>query len=224
MRVLVVEDDRKMAGFIRNALAVEGFAVEVLHHGDEALAALATTSFDAVTLDVMLAGCDGLSVLRQLRAGGNPTPVLLLSGRSEMSEPDADRPAGANDYLTKPFAMEELIARLRALMHRDEPAPVSLLRVGDLTLDPAGRRAERAGRAIELTPREFRLLEFLLRAAGRICTRMMIIEQVWDYNFDPGTNIVEVYVEKLREKIDGGAKTKLLHTVRGVGYLMKEET
>jgi len=224
MRVLVVEDDRKMAGFIRNALVAEGFAVEVLHNGHAALAALAATSFDAVTLDVMLAGCDGLSVLRQLRAGGNHTPVLLLSGRSEMSEPGADRPAGANDYLTKPFAMEELIARLRKLMRRDESAPASLLRMGDLTLDTATHRAERAGRAIELTPREFRLLEFLLRAAGRVCTRMMIIEQVWDYDFDPGTNIVEAYVEKLRAKIDGDCKTKLLHTVRGVGYQMKEET
>lgn len=224
VRVLVVEDDRKTAAFISKALKAEGFAVDVLHNGDEALAAICTTPFDAVIMDIMLAGRDGLSVLRQARARGNRTPVLLLSARGEVNERVEGLNAGADDYMPKPFALEELIARVRSLVRRGGETKSPILRVGDLTLDTTTRTAQRGGRKIELTAREYRLLEFLMRSAGQVCSRMMIIEKVWDYDFDPGSNIVDVYVRKLRDKIDTGFETKLVHSVRGVGYVMKEGT
>ncbi|MEJ5210880.1 MAG: response regulator transcription factor [Burkholderiales bacterium] len=224
VRVLVVEDDRKTAAFISKALKAEGFAVDVLHNGDEALAAICTTPFDAVIMDIMLAGRDGLSVLRQARAKGNRTPVLLLSARGEVNERVEGLNAGADDYMPKPFALEELIARVRSLVRRGGETKSPILRVGDLTLDTTTRTAQRGGRKIELTAREYRLLEFLMRSAGQVCSRMMIIEKVWDYDFDPGSNIVDVYVRKLRDKIDTGFETKLVHSVRGVGYVMKEGT
>ena len=221
MRVLVVEDEKKMAAFIRKALAAEGLAVDVLHDGDAALAAAATTAFDAIILDIMLPGRDGLSALRLLRDRGVATPVLLLTARGEVDERVEGLNAGADDYLAKPFALAELIARVRALGRRGgDPRPL-LLRAGDLTLDTRTREARRAGRRIELTAREYRLLEFLMRSPGRVCTRMAIVEGVWDYDFDPGTNLVDVYVMRLREKIDADFEPKLLHTVRGVGYVMR---
>ena len=223
MRVLVVDDDRKTAGFISKALKAEGFAVDVLHNGDEALAAICTTPFDAMVLDIMLAGRDGLSVLRQARARGNRTPVLLLSARGEVNERVEGLNAGADDYVSKPFALEELIARVRSLVRRGSETKSTVLRIGDLALDTTTRTAQRGDRKIELTTREYRLLEFLMRSAGQVCGRMMIIEKVWDYDFDPGSNIVDVYVRKLRDKIDTGFETKLVHGVRGVGYVMKEE-
>jgi DNA-binding response OmpR family regulator len=223
MRVLVVEDDRKTTAFICKALKAEGFAVDASNNGDEALAAISGTPFDAVVLDIMLAGRDGLSVLRQLRTHRNHTPVLLLSARGEVNERVEGLNAGADDYLAKPFALEELLARVRALVRRGSEAKSAVLRVGDLTLDTTTRTARRGSRTIELTAREYRLLEYLMRSPGRICTRMMLIEKVWDYSFDPGSNIVDVYVRKLRDKIDPGSETRLVHTVRGVGYVMKED-
>lgn len=222
MRVLVVEDEPKTAEFIRKALQEAGLVVDVAGNGPAALATLAASDFDAVVLDVMLPGCDGLSVLREMRAHGNPTPVLLLSARGEVNEKVDGLNAGAEDYLAKPFALEELIARVRALLRRGAETRDLVLRVADLTLDTTTRMARRGVRKIELTNREFRLLEYLMRSAGRICGRMMIIEQVWEYNFDPGSNVVDVYIRKLREKIDGPGEPKLLHSVRGVGYLIKE--
>ena len=222
MRILVVEDDRKTAEFIRGALKAEGFAVDVLHDGDKALACISDAPFDTVVLDIMLAGRDGLSVVRQLRVRGNHTPVLLLSARGEVNERVEGLNAGADDYLAKPFALEELIARVRVLVRRGGEAKPVVLRVGDLTLNTMTRKAQRGERAFELTAREFRLLEYLMRSPGRICTRMMIFEKVWDYHFDPGSNIIDVYVRKLRDKIDAGFEIKLLHSVRGVGYVMKE--
>ena len=218
-----MDDDRKTVGFISKALKAEGFAVDVLHNGDEALAAICTTPFDAVVLDIMLAGRDGLSVVRQARARGNRTPVLLLSARGEVNERVEGLNAGADDYVAKPFALEELVARIRSLVRRGGETKSPILRVGDLTLDTTTRIAKRGTRDIELTTREYRLLEFLMRTPGRVCGRMMIIEKVWDYDFDPGSNIVDVYVRKLRDKIDEGFETKLVHSVRGVGYVMKEE-
>ncbi|MEI6085229.1 MAG: response regulator transcription factor [Verrucomicrobiota bacterium] len=222
MRVLVVEDDRKTASFISKALKGEGFATDILSDGDQALTALTTTAFDAVVLDIMLPGRDGLSVVRQLRARGNHTPVLLLSARGQVNERVEGLDAGADDYLAKPFALDELLARVRAMMRRSEGSTSSVLRLADLRLDTTTRTAHRGERAIELTTREYRLLEMLMRSPGRICGRMLIIEKVWDYDFDPGSNIVDVYIRRLRGKIDDGFDLKLLHSVRGVGYVMKD--
>jgi DNA-binding response OmpR family regulator len=222
MRVLVVEDEKKTASFIRKALQAEGFAVDVCHTGDEAWAAARATPFDAIVLDIMLPGRDGLSLLRLLRERQNATPVLLLSARGEVNERIEGLNAGADDYLPKPFVIAELIARCRALGRRGGESKSPVLRVGDLRLDTVTREARRGGGAIELTAREYRLLEFLMRSTGRICSRMAILEKVWDYDFDPGSNLVDVNVMRLREKIDAEFESKLLHTVRGIGYVMKE--
>ena len=222
MRILVVEDERKTASFIRKALQAEGFAVDVCHNGTEALAVASSTPFDSIVLDIMLPGRDGLSVLRQLRSRKNTAPVLLLSARGEVNERVEGLNTGADDYLPKPFELAELIARVRALTRRSGENKSTVLRVADLALDTVSGRAQRGGSTIELTTREYRLLEFLMRSTGRICGRMAILEKVWDYNFDPGTNLVDVYIKRLREKIDADFEPKLLHTVRGVGYVMKE--
>lgn len=222
MRVLVVEDEKKTASFIRKALQTEGFAVDICHNGDDALAMTVATPLDTIVLDIMLPGRDGLSVLRQLRQRKNMTPVLLLSARGEVNERIEGLDAGADDYLPKPFALAELVARVRALGRRTGEAKALLLRVSDLTVDTINRIVLRGGRRIELTTREYRLLEFLMRSPGRICGRMTILEKVWDYSFDPGTNLVDVYIKRLREKIGLENELKLLHTVRGVGYVMKE--
>ena len=221
MRILVVEDEKKTASFICKALRDEGFAVDVCHNGDDALAAARATPFDALVLDIMLPGRDGLSVLSQLRGQKNPTPVLLLSARGNVNERVEGLNAGADDYLPKPFELTELIARVRALTRRSGENKSTVMSVGDLTLDTVSHRAQRGNSDIELTAREYRLLEFLMRSAGRPCGRMMILEKVWDYHFDPGTNLVDVYIRRLREKIDANFEPKLLHTVRGSGYMLK---
>ena len=224
MRVLVVEDEKKTASFVRKALQAEGHAVDELHEGGTALAAITTTPFDVVVLDIMLPGPDGLSVVRQMREKKIATPVLLLSARGAVNEKVEGLNAGADDYLPKPFALDELIARVRALGRRSNEAKPTILRVGNLTLDTVTHQAQRDGKVIELARREYLLLEFLMRSAGRICGRMAIVEKVWDYDFDPGTNLVDVYIKRLREKIDTGFEPKLLQTVRGVGYVLKEPT
>ena len=223
MRVLIVEDDRKTASFIRKALQSEGFAVDVCRDGEEGLAAARVTAFDAIVLDIMLPGRDGLGVLRQLRQRGSGIPVLLLSARGAVEERVEGLNAGADDYLPKPFVIAELVARVKALGRRGGESRPAVLRVADLTLDTTTRVAERGGTKIELTAREYRLLEFLMRSTGRICGRMAILEKVWDYGFDPGSNLVDVNVMRLREKIDAGFEPKLLHTARGLGYTLKEE-
>jgi DNA-binding response OmpR family regulator len=222
MRILVVEDHRNTAAFIRKALLAEGFAVDVCRDGDDALTAATSVSYDAIVLDIMLPGRDGLSVLRQLRERHNATPVLLLSARGEVNERVDGLNAGADDYLPKPFVVAELVARIRALGRRGGESQPTVLRVADLSLDTVTRQARRGGTAFELTAREYRLLEFLMRSAGRICTRTAILEKVWDYDFDPGSNIVDVYIKRLREKFDTGFEPKLFRTVRGVGYVLKE--
>jgi DNA-binding response OmpR family regulator len=222
MRILVVEDEKKTASFVRKALQVEGFVVEVCLTGDAALAACQASHFDALVLDIMLPGRDGLSVLRELRGQGRQTPVLLLSARGEVNERVAGLNAGADDYLPKPFELAELVARLRALTRRGGETKAMVRCVADLHLDTLTRSARRGAVEIQLTAREYRLLEFLMRSAGRLCARMTIIEKVWDYDFDPGTNLVDVYIRRLREKIDADFAVKLLHTVRGAGYLLKE--
>jgi len=222
MRVLVVEDEKKTASFIRKALQAESFAVDVSHDGSDALVLATSTPFDAIVLDIMLPGRDGLSVLRQLREQRNHTPVLLLSARGQVDERVDGLNAGADDYLPKPFALAELIARVRSLGRRGGEPKSVVLRVADLSLDTITREARRGGNTFELTTREYRLLEYLMRSSGRVCGRMAILEKVWDYDFDPGTNLVDVYVKRLREKIDEGFESKLLHTVRGAGYVLKE--
>jgi two-component system, OmpR family, response regulator len=222
MRVLVVEDEKKTASFIRKALRAEGFAVDVCHDGEDALHLAATVPYDAIVLDIMLPGRDGLSVLRQLRERRSSVPVLLLSARGEVNERVEGLDAGADDYLPKPFALAELVARVRAMGRRGSEARATVLEVADLTLDTVTRVARRRETPIELTAREYRLLEFLMRSPGRICGRMTILEKVWDYDFDPGTNLVDVYVRRLREKIDADFQPRLIHTVRGVGYVLRE--
>ncbi len=222
MRVLVVEDEKKTASFIRKALQSEGFAVDVLHTGDAVLMAVETTPFDVIVLDIMLPGRDGLSIVRQLRERKVATPVILLTARGDVSERVEGLNAGADDYLSKPFALAELIARVRAVSRRVTSSRAVVLRVGDLTLDTITRQVRRGEKTIDLATREYRLLEYLMRSAGRICGRMSIVEKVWDYDFDPGTNLVDVYIMRLREKIDVDFEPKLLHTVRGIGYVLKD--
>lgn len=222
MRVLVVEDERKMASFIRRALEAESFAVDVVHSGEDAMPALLATRFDAVVLDIMLPGRDGLSVLRELRKRRNHVPVLLLSARGQVEERIDGLNAGADDYLPKPFALGELAARVRALSRRASPETrPTVLSLANLTVDTISREIKRDDRRIDLSVREYRLLEFLLSSQGRVCGRMQILERVWDYHFDPGTNLVDVYIRRLRDKLDADFEPKLLHTVRGVGYVMK---
>ncbi len=223
MNVLVVEDEKKTAALIRKALEAEGMAVEVLHRGDEAVARATASAFDAIVLDIMLPGHDGVTALRLLRAHGIATPVLLLSARGEVDERVNGLDAGADDYLPKPFVLAELIARLRALMRRAAVRVPVKMSVADLTLDTLTRVAHRSGAAIPLTPREFRMLEFLMRVPGRVRSRAAILESVWDYTFDPGTNIVDVCVKRLREKIDADGGAKLLHNVRGEGFVIRAE-
>ena len=222
MHILVVEDEPKTAAFIRKALQAEGFTVAVCPDGDAGLAAGQAAAFDALILDIMLPGRDGLSVLRRLRELGQRTPVLLLSARGGVNERVAGLNAGADDYLPKPFELAELVARVRALMRRSGEHKPTVLRVADLQLDTLTRQARRGGQEIQLTAREYRLLEFLMRSAGRLCGRMTLIEKVWDYDFDPGTNLVEDYIRRLREKIDADFEPKLLQTVRGAGYLLQQ--
>ncbi len=223
MRVLVVEDEKKTASFIRRALQAEGFAVDAVHNGEEGLALALSTPYDVLVLDIMLPGRDGLSLLRELRAKPNRVPVLLLSARGQVDERIDGLNAGADDYLPKPFVLGELVARVRALMRRSSGEAKSVvLKLDDLTVDTVTREVRRGNQAIELSAREYALLEYLLRSQGRVCGRMQILEKVWDYDFDPGTNLVDVYVRRVRDKIDAGPATPLLHTVRGVGYVMKQ--
>jgi DNA-binding response OmpR family regulator len=219
-RVLVIEDEKKMANFIRNALESHGFAVDTVHSGGEAPQVAAEIGYDAIVLDIMLPVKDGLTVLKEIRAMGNSTPVLLLSARSHVSERVEGLKAGADDYLAKPFALEELTARLDALMRRGGAAKSILLRSARVTLDTMSRTATANGRSIELTGREYRLLEFLMRRAGQVCSRALLLEKVWDYDFDPGTNIVDVTIRRLRDKLGHTEETPILQTVRGTGYLM----
>jgi DNA-binding response OmpR family regulator len=225
VRVLVIEDEKKTASFIRRALQAEGFIVDCAHAGEEGLDLALGGVYDALVLDIMLPGRDGLSVLRELRARRSTVPVLLLSARKHVDERIEGLNAGADDYLPKPFVLGELVARVRALGRRTTgPGRSTVLQLAGLTLDTITREVKRDGKVIELAAREYQLLEFLLRSQGRVCGRMQILEKVWDYDFDPGTNMVDVYVRRVREKIDAGFAPPMLHTVRGVGYVMKVDS
>jgi heavy metal response regulator len=223
MRILVVEDEKKVASFIKKGLEEEGYAVDIAADGEDGLDMALTRVHDLIILDIRLPRMDGLHVLQALRQGGVTAPVLLLTVRATIEDKVLGLDAGADDYLTKPFAFQELVARVRALLRRRTEAEPTVLRIGDLTLDPARRTVARGGEKIDLTPREFALLDYFMRNPGRVLTRTMITEHVWDYSFDTSTNVIDVYVNYLRRKIDAGREPKLLHTVRGVGYMLKAE-
>jgi len=222
MRILVVEDDRKIASFVVNGLKQSGFAVDHCADGEEGLILARTTPFDAAVVDVMLPKLDGLSLVQSLRRDNVQIPVLILSAKATVDDRVKGLQAGGDDYLVKPFAFSELLARVQALIRRATKAPEpTRLTVGDLTLDLLTREVRRGGQKIELQAREFSLLEFLMRHAGRVVTKTMILEHVWDYSFDPQTNVVDVLVFRVRNKIDKDFPKKLLHTIRGVGYVLK---
>jgi len=224
MRVLVVEDERKVASFIRQGLEEEGHAVDVAADGVRALElALGGPPYDLIVLDVMLPGKDGLAVLRTLRGERVPTPVLLLTAKDRVADKVTGLDLGADDYLTKPFAFGEFLARVRALLRRGSGQGAAILRVADLTLDPATRQAARGARRIPLTTREYALLDYFLRNVGRVLSRPMLAEHVWGLDFDPESNIVDVYVGYLRKKIEADGEARLLHTVRGAGYVLRAE-
>jgi two-component system OmpR family response regulator len=224
MRVLLIEDDRQTADYLRKALGEVGAVTDYAADGREGLLLAAGGDYDALILDRMLPSLDGLAILRTLRASGNQTPVLILSALGEVDDRVEGLRAGGDDYLVKPFAFSELHARLEALLRRGSgEAPETRLRVGDLEMDLLKREVVRAGRPIQLQPREFRLLEYLMRHAGQVVTRTMLLEQVWDYHFDPQTNVIDVHISRLRGKIDRDFDAALLHTVRGAGYMIQAQ-
>lgn len=221
MRVLVIEDDSRVADHVCKGLVEAGHAAMHCGNGSTGIRQAASSTFDVIILDRMLPGLDGMTVLQTLRTAGNHTPVLLLSALGDVDQRVAGLRAGGDDYLAKPFALSELLARVEVLARR-KPAPEpGRLTLGDLELDLLGRHVSRAGKRIELTSREFRILEFLLRNADRVVTRSMLLEQVWDYHFDPQTNIIDQHVSRLRQKLDLTGASPLIHTVRGVGYVIR---
>ena len=223
MRVLVVEDDEKIASFVVNGLKQSGFAVDHSRDGEAALGYCKSVSYDAIVLDIMLPKTDGLHVLRKIRDGKNLVPVILLSAKASVDDRVVGLQSGADDYLTKPFAFSELLARVQALIRRaTHTAEPTALAVGDLTIDLLSREVTRGGTLINLQGREFALLELLMRHAGRPVTKTMILEHIWDYSFDPQTNVVDVLVHRLRSKMEKDFPTKILTTVRGVGYVLRK--
>lgn len=225
MRILVVEDEKQIAGFVRKGLEEQGFKVDISHNGDEGYELAKSRPYDVLVLDIMLPGRDGLSIVSNLRKQRNPVPVIFLTARSELDERVQGLDAGADDYLTKPFYVEELVARIRAITRRRDGESGNIIKVADLSLDLLSREAERDGRAIKLTAREFDLLAYMMRSPGRVYTRTQILEHVWGFNFDPNTNLVDVHIQRLRKKITTGEEPSLIETIRGVGYRMvKEET
>jgi heavy metal response regulator len=222
MRILIIEDEKKVAAFIKRGLEQESYAVDVVNDGDEGENYATANEYDAIILDIMLPKKGGLEVLKDLKAAKVKAPVILLTARDTVEDRVKGLNLGADDYLTKPFAFEELLARLRVLMRRGGyGSPV--LKFADLSLDPATRKAKRGDIEIELTVKEYALLEYLLRNPNRVLTRILIAEHVWDQTFDSETNVVDVYINHLRSKIDKDFPKKLIHTIRGVGYVLKEE-
>lgn len=223
MRILLIEDDKETVRYLVKALAESGHAADSAEDGEQGLAQARESHYDVLVVDRMLPERDGLSVVRTLRAEGIRTPVLFLSALGEVDDRVKGLKAGGDDYLTKPFALSELLARIEALVRRAQPEESEpRFVVADLVLDRLSRRVTRGGQAILLQPREFRLLEYLMKNAGQIVTRTMLLEKVWDYHFDPQTNVIDVHISRLRSKIDKGFDKPLLHTVRGAGYLIGE--
>jgi two-component system, OmpR family, response regulator len=223
MRILVIEDDMEAAAYMIKGLKENGAVVDHMANGRDGLLMAASGVYEAIVMDRMLPGIDGLTILKTLRSSGNSTPVLILSALGDVDDRVSGLKAGGDDYLAKPYAFAELLARLEALMRRRQNgAPEPVLRVGDLEMDLISRSVRRAGRVLELQPKEFALLEQLMRHAGHVVTRTMLLENVWDYSFDPQTNVIDVHISRLRQKIDKGFDKPLLHTVRGSGYCIRE--
>ncbi len=223
MRILVIEDEAKVASFIKRALEEESYAVDLSADGAQGLDLGLSGCYDLIVIDLMLPGLPGLEVLKQLRKEKIQAPVLILTAQSQVDQKVKGLDAGADDYLTKPFAIDELLARVRALLRRGAPEMPGVLQVDDLVLNPATREVTRAGQRIDLTLKEYALLEYFMRHAGRVLTRPMISEHVWNQDFDTFTNVIDVYVNYLRNKIDRGRGRKLIHTIRGSGYMLKAD-
>jgi two-component system OmpR family response regulator len=223
MRLLVVEDDREAAAYLRKALREAGHICEIAYDGEEGLALALDGEFDVFVVDRMLPKRDGLSLVSEVRKRGIRTPVLILSALGQVDDRVTGLRAGGDDYLSKPYAFSELLARIEALARRIAPQSAdTVYKIGDLELDRLAHRVSRSGQEIPLQPREFRLLEYLMRHAGQVVTRTMLLENVWDYHFDPQTNVIDVHVSRLRSKIDKGFDRPLLHTVRGAGYMIRD--
>ena len=221
MRILVVEDDRTVGQYVARGLSEARFTVELAADGPSGLEKASGQPWDLIVLDLRLPGMNGLDVLRTMRDRGNATPVLVLTAQDAVEfKVDALR-MGADDYVTKPFAMAELVARVEAISRRPKALTPPVLQIADLTIDTGSRQVTRAGKAIDLTPKEYDVLLYLARHAGRVMSRTLITEYVWDYHFDPGTNIVDVVINRLRKKIDQGREPRLIHTIRGVGYVLR---
>jgi heavy metal response regulator len=223
MRVLVVEDEKKVARFIQQGLEEEHYSVDVAHDGEQGLSMAQGAEYDVLVLDVMLPKMSGVELTKEFRAQQGKTPILMLTAKTSTEDKVAGLDSGADDYLTKPFAVAELLARVRSLLRRGAKEKSTVLAIADLELDTVTHKARRGTRMIELTAKEYALLEYFLRNKDRVLSRTVISEHIWDYNFDTGTNIIDVYVNHLRSKIDIGFENKLIHTVRGVGYVMREE-
>jgi two-component system copper resistance phosphate regulon response regulator CusR len=221
MRILLVEDEPRMANAIAKGLREQSYAVDVAHDGDDGLYQCSVNDYDLIVLDVLLPRRDGFEVCRELRARGTATPVLMLTARATVDDRVAGFDSGADDYLTKPFSFRELLARIRALLRRDAHLRPDVIQIGDLIIDSASHRVTRAGSPVQLTAKEYALLEYLARQSGQLVSRADIATHVWDDSFDPFSNTIEVYINRLRKKIDGNHSRKLLHTRRGEGYMLE---
>ena len=223
MKLLVIEDEAKIASLLKKGLQEQGFQVDISGDGEDGLERATTTPYDAIVIDIMLPKRDGLSVLKTLRLRKVTAPVMIITARGDVNERVEGLNLGADDYMAKPFSMDEVVARIRALVRRVTGETITLYKVGDLIMNLVTREVLRGTRRISLTGREFRLLEHLMRLPGQVVTRTQLIERVWEYHFDPGTNLVDVYIQRLRRKIDDGEEMKLIQTVRGVGYCVRAE-
>lgn len=222
MRILIIEDDKKVGAFLQKGLREEHYAVDVCRNGADALYIAQVNTYDVIILDIMLPGRDGFTVCREMRQNSIPTPIIMLTAKDSIEDKVIGLSEGADDYLTKPFSFEELLARIRALLRRSQDYKTKVLKAGDLEMDPLRHLVTLSGKKINLTGKEYALLEYLLRNKGRVVTQSMIIEHVWDMNYEGISNVVNVYVNHLREKIDKNAKVKLIHTIRGHGYKIDE--